>query len=124
MTEVRKLVVADGPPPVGPFSHAASAGGLLFVSGQVGFEPVTGRLVGDDFASQCRRTFANIALIAEAAGTDLSKTVRVGIFLRDMSDFEELNVIYREFFTAPYPARTTVPAALTVLVEADAVLAL
>jgi 2-iminobutanoate/2-iminopropanoate deaminase len=124
VSSLQHVVATDGPPPVGPFSHAVIAQGLVFISGQVGFMPVTGQLVGEEFHTQCRRTFDNLALIAEAAGTDLTRTVRVGIYLKRMSDFAELNSIYMDYFSSPYPARTTVPSDLSVLIEADAVVAL
>ena len=109
-----------------PYSHAVMASGrLLFISGQ-GPVGLDGKVVDGDFADQCRRTLDNLAAVAAAAGTDLSRAVKVTAYLRDPArDFATFNDIYREYFTADRPARTTVQSALpTMLVEIDAILAL
>jgi 2-iminobutanoate/2-iminopropanoate deaminase len=79
---------------------------------------------GGSFAEQARAAFTNLARVAEAAGTDLSQAVRVGVYLRDFTHFPELNEIYVEFFgTENLPARTTIPVALNGFdIEIDAVL--
>jgi 2-iminobutanoate/2-iminopropanoate deaminase len=121
----KEPVFAEGAaPPAGPYSPGVKAGNLLFVSGQGPFD-ADGNLVGDDFATQARATFANIERIIVAAGGSLSGVVRIGAYLNSLDDFAEWNDIMREFLPEPYPARTTIPAALPgFLIEIDAVVML
>lgn len=96
-----------------PFSHGIIASGrLLFISGQGPVNPVTGQFVLGGFEEQARLTFDNLAAVAAAAGTDLSRTIKVHAYLRDMADFPRFNEIYREYFADPKPARTTVQSDL------------
>ena len=109
---MKKIIRTDkGPRPIGPYSQAVVANGLVFVSGQASVDPGTGELVGEDVGTQTRQALLNISSILEAAGTDLSRVVRVGVFLADMDDFAEMNDAYRAFFVREPPARTTVEAA-------------
>lgn len=110
------------PPPVGPYSQAVRAGDLVFLAGQGPFAP-DGSPVEGLFAEQARQTFRNLAAVAEAAGGSLERAVRVGVYLRDMADFPVLNQVYREFFSEPFPARTTIQSDLPGFpIEVDAVL--
>lgn len=122
---LKQPIIADGgAPPAGPYSPGIRVGNLLFVSGQGPFD-ADGKLVGDDFATQARATFANVERIIVAAGGDLSGVVRIGAYLHTLDDFAEFNAIMREILPAPHPARTTIPAALPgFLIEIDAVVAL
>jgi 2-iminobutanoate/2-iminopropanoate deaminase len=95
------------PAPVGPYSPGMIAGGLVFVSGQAGREPGTGRLA-PDVAGQTEQVLANIATILEAAGSGLEHVVRCGVFLVDMREFPQMNAVYARVFGAHRPARTTV----------------
>jgi reactive intermediate/imine deaminase len=110
-------------PPGGPYSQAVVAGGLVFLAGACPVRP-DGTWVRGPFAEQARAAFTNLALVAEAAGSDLSRAVRVGVYLRDFAHFPELNEIYAEYFgTENLPARTTLPVALNGFdIEVDAVL--
>jgi 2-iminobutanoate/2-iminopropanoate deaminase len=105
-------------------SPAVACGPMLFVSGQVGIDPRTGRLAGGDIASQTRQALTNIRDLVEAAGMTLADVVKVGIFLTDVTLFDAMNEVYAGFFTAPFPARATVGIALNrpdLLVEIDAI---
>lgn len=114
----------DAPPPAGPYSQGVIAGNLLFLAGQGPFDS-DGKRVGETFADQVRQTFRNLQAVAQAAGTSLDKTVRYGVYLKNLDDFAELNQIAAEFLTAPLPARTTIEVALRGFdVEIDAVVAL
>ena len=85
----------------------------------------SGERVGETFAGQVRQTFANLAAVAREAGTSLDRTVRLGVYLRCLDDFAEFNAVSRELLSEPYPARTTIEAALRGFdVEIDAVLEL
>lgn len=111
------------PPPGGAYSQAIAAGQFVFLAGQGPFEPTSGAKVDGLFADQAHQTFRNLAAVAEAAGGSLSDAVRVGVYLRDMGDFAEMNDIYRQYFGDPLPARTTIHSELPGFgIEADAVL--
>ena len=111
------------PPAAGPYSHAIRTGNLVFLAGQGPFDPATGT-IPDAIEDQVRQMFRNLATVAEAAGTSLANAVRVGVYLRTMDDFAAMNGVYTEFFTEPYPVRTTIQSNMNIPVEADAVLEL
>jgi 2-iminobutanoate/2-iminopropanoate deaminase len=98
------------PRPVGPYSQAIIEGGFIFLAGQGPGNPVTGQLELGDVASETRRTFENIKAVLEAAGSSLDKVVKCNVYLREMKDFAAMNEVYATYFTAPYPARTTIQA--------------
>ena len=119
-----EVVTDTAPRPRYSYSQGVIAGGFLFVSGQVGIDPVT-RELREDFAGKVRQALTNVAAIAEAAGASITDAVRVGVFLEDSTLIGDMDEIYREYFTEPRPARTTVQAGLRGLgVEIDAVIAL
>ncbi|MDD5251756.1 MAG: RidA family protein [Patescibacteria group bacterium] len=111
---IRSSVVrTDGAPaPIGPYSQAVSAGQLVFCSGQIGLDPVTGILVAGGVAVETRRVLDNLTAVLAAAGLTLAHVVRTDIFLADMNDFSAVNEIYAEYFSSdPKPARQTVGVA-------------
>nr|WP_275791197.1 Rid family detoxifying hydrolase [Rhizobium gei] len=117
----------NAPSAIGPYSQAVSHNGLLFVSGQIPIDPSTGEFNSDDAVEQMRQCLKNIAAIAAAAGTDLSRTIKTTVLVRDLSRFAEINAVYGEAFTAPYPARATFEVSALpkgAQVEVDAVIAL
>ncbi len=120
----RVPIRSDGaPPPGGPYSQAIRSGGFVFLAGQGPFRP-DGSKVEGPFEDQARQTLNNLQAVAEAAGASLADAVRVGVYLRDMSNFAALNRIYAEFFREPMPARTTIQSDLPGFeIEVDAVLA-
>jgi 2-iminobutanoate/2-iminopropanoate deaminase len=110
--------------PVGPFSPAVRAGEFVFLSGQVGQDPATGKLVSDDVSAQAEQIFRNLGAVLRAAGKTFADVARVGVYLTSMADFPALNAIYGRHFEAPYPARTTIAVAALPLgasVEIDVV---
>ncbi|MGD8321863.1 MAG: Rid family detoxifying hydrolase [Gemmatimonadota bacterium] len=109
----RKVVATDRiAEPVGPFSSAAWAGELLFVSGHVAQDPATGALLhSGDAATQTEQIFRNLEVVLDAAGRSFAHVVRVGVFLTDLGDFRAMNEVYARYFDAPYPARTTIQVA-------------
>lgn len=125
MNGERSSVSTSGAPrPVFSYSQGISSNGLLFVSGQVPIDPTDGS-IPEGFAAQVRRTLENVAAIASSAGASLADAVRVGVYLADESDFEEMDTIYREHFAEPLPARTTITVGLRGFrIEIDAVIAL
>jgi len=106
-----------------PYSPAIQAGNLVFVSGQVGSDPVT-RQLPPDVESQTRVCLERIKTVLGQAGTTMENVVRTNVYLANIADFQKMNGVYRTFFTGVLPARTTVQAALSApeyLVEIDAV---
>jgi 2-iminobutanoate/2-iminopropanoate deaminase len=108
---MRKVITTDkAPRPVGPYSQAVVHGDTIYVAGQGPGNPVTGQLEMGDAASQTRRTLDNLKAILEAAGSSLEKVQRCNVYLRDINDFAAMNAVYATYFSAPYPARTTIQA--------------
>jgi reactive intermediate/imine deaminase len=99
------------PKAIGPYSQAVAANGTVYLSGQIGLDPATGQLVAGGIEAEARRVFANLAAVAEAAGSSLATAVRVTIYLTDFGHFAVVNGIMQEFFSEPYPARVTIAAA-------------
>jgi len=107
--------------PAGPYSHAVVANGFVFVSGQGPADPAT-NAVSDGFADQLRQTLRNLQTILRGVGADLRDVVKINAYLSDVTRFREYNEIYKEFFTADPPARTTVGSQLVgIQVEIDCV---
>ena len=104
----------NGAKPIGPYSPGIRAGNLLFLSGQVGFDPSTGALVDGGITAQTEQVMRNIGSLLEAAGTSFAHVVRTTVFLADMAEFAAMNVVYARHVVDPPPARSTVQvAALT-----------
>ena len=101
----------NAPTAIGPYSAALRVGQLLFVSGQVPFDPDTGAMVEGDIGAMTRRVLLNIGALLEAGGLSPAPVVRTTVYLADMNDFAAMNDVYRTFFSEPYPARSTVQAA-------------
>jgi reactive intermediate/imine deaminase len=119
----RAINAEAAPPQAGPYSHAVRTGNLVFLAGQGPFDPDGGPRP-ETFEEQARLTFRNLATVAEAAGGSLADAVRVGVYLEDMDNFAAMNTVYAEFFTEPYPARTTIQSSMKISIEVDAVLEL
>jgi 2-iminobutanoate/2-iminopropanoate deaminase len=112
------------PPPVGPFSQAIGIGGFLFLSGQVGQDPATGKLAPGGVVAETEQAFANAAAVLRAAAVGFDDVVSVRVFLTRMEDYVAVNSIYARHFTEPFPARTAVGVAalpLGACVEIDMV---
>jgi 2-iminobutanoate/2-iminopropanoate deaminase len=110
--------------PVGPFSPAVRGAEGIYLSGQTGQDPRTGKLIEGGVAEQTEQIFANLGAVLEAAGRSFDDVVRVGVYLTDMSTFGAMNEVYARHFSAPYPARTTIGVAslpLGAAVEIDLV---
>jgi len=128
MTASREIVQAPGAPAaIGPYSHAVSAAGLLFCSGQIPLDPSTGELVGETPAEQARRCLENLSAVCDAAGTALQRALRLTIYMTDLAAFAEVNEVYSGFFDDEPPARVTVGVVQLpkgAQVEIDAIVAL
>ncbi len=122
---MKNIVFTDrAPKPVGPYSQAVVAGGLVFVSGQGPIHPAAGKYQPADVRAETRQTLENLKAILEAAGSSIEKTVKVTVYLRDIKDFPAMNEVYASYFKAPAPARTTIQAGalpLGISVEIDCI---
>lgn len=117
-----KIIYTDkAPAALGPYSQAVVTGGMVYTSGQVALDPMTGDVEGADITAQTERVMKNLAAVLEAAGSGFKKAVKTTCFLADMSDFAEFNAVYGRYFTGK-PARScvavkTLPKNLLVEVE-------
>ncbi|MCR4994124.1 MAG: RidA family protein [Bacteroidales bacterium] len=96
------------PAAIGPYSQAICVGNLVFCSGQLPINPVTGVFPEGGIEAQTRQSLANVKAILTEAGTDLSHVVKTTVFLASMDDFAAMNAVYAEAFSAPFPARSAV----------------
>ncbi len=103
-----------------PFSPAIKAGGFVFVSGQASVDEKTGQIISGTFENEFRRSMENLRRNLAAAGAELKQVVQVRSYVKDATDLPEYNQLYREYFTEPFPARTTITNCLgKVLFEID-----
>ncbi len=108
----REVVSTDkAPKALGPYSQGIKAGGLVFCSGQIPFNPDTGELVLGSITEQTSQVLSNLKSVLEAAGTSLGNVVKVTVFLKDMDDFGEMNTEYAKWFSDEPPARAAVQVA-------------
>ena len=117
---------AKAPVAIGPYSHAVKAGNLLFCSGQIPVDPITGA-IAEGIEAQTRQALSNVKAILAEAGADLKDVVKTTVFLADMALFAKMNEVYGEAFPAPFPARSAVavkelPKQVLVEIEVIAVL--
>jgi 2-iminobutanoate/2-iminopropanoate deaminase len=109
MTE--PITTKDAPSAVGPYSQAVRAGDLVFLSGQIPLDPVTGQMVPGDIRAQTERVIKNLEAVLAAGGGKLGDVVKTTVYLVDLAQFAAVNEVYGRFFVSPYPARATVQVA-------------
>ncbi|HST56889.1 MAG TPA: Rid family detoxifying hydrolase [Solirubrobacteraceae bacterium] len=108
----RQTVTAPGAPSaIGPYSHAVRVGELLFCSGQIPLDPVSGELVGATAAEQARRCLENLQAVCVVAGTSLPRAVRMTVYMTDLGEFANVNEVYAAFFNENPPARVAIGVA-------------
>ena len=126
---MREVISTDAAPAAaGPYSQAIRAGGLVFTAGQLGIDPATGELIGDDVQAQADRSLANVRAILEAAGSGLDRLVKVTVYLADIADWPAVNEVYAREVPQPFPARSAfavrdLPKGARVEIEAVATVA-
>jgi 2-iminobutanoate/2-iminopropanoate deaminase len=125
--ERESIHAAGAPAAIGPYSHAIASDGLVFCSGQIPLDPLTGELVEGDAAVQARRCLQNLQAVCEAAGTALERALRMTVYMTDLGEFAAVNEVYGEFFAGQDPP-ARVAIGVTALpkgaqVEIDAVVA-
>ena len=106
---MKKVIsTTKAPAAIGPYSQAIQVGNLIYTSGQIPIDPATGQLVEGGIKEQTRQSLNNIQAILQEAGLTMASVVKTTVFMADMADFAEMNSVYAEFFTEPYPARSAV----------------
>ena len=107
---MKQIKTDKAPAAIGPYSQAIISGNTVYCSGQIPINPETGE-IPDGVANQAHQVFKNIKNLLEAAGTSIDNVIKTSVFIKDMNDFAEINAIYAEYFTEPYPARSCVEVA-------------
>ncbi|MGA2966046.1 MAG: RidA family protein [Terriglobales bacterium] len=109
---MREVVATDqAPKAIGPYSQAIRAQGLIFTSGQIPLDPVTGQIVAGGILEQTDQVLKNLAAVLHSAGSSLEKALRCTVFLKSMGDFAAMNEVYGRYFKQSPPARSTVEVA-------------
>ena len=107
--EMKKVIrTAKAPSAIGPYSQAIQVGGFVYTSGQIPIDPATGVFVEGGIKEQTRQSLLNVKAVLEEAGLTMADVVKTTVFMADMNDFADMNAVYAEFFTEPYPARSAV----------------
>ena len=101
----------QAPKAIGPYSQAVRAGDTVYLAGQIPLDPATMQMVEGDFEAEARRVFENIKAVIAASGGTFAQVAKVTIFLTDFANFAKVNDLMAQYFTAPYPARSTVAVA-------------
>jgi len=96
------------PTPIGPYSHIARVGPFITIGGTAGFDPATGQLAGPDVYAQAKQILASFQVMLQSVGSGLDHVIHVNVFLKNMSDFEEMNRAYVEMMEDHRPARTVI----------------
>ncbi|HEY8987307.1 MAG TPA: Rid family detoxifying hydrolase [Streptomyces sp.] len=119
--ETQVFTTENAPTPVGPYSQAVRRGNIISVSGQVGLDPATNKLVEGGIAEQTRQTLTNLEAALKNAGASFDDVVTVRIYITQATDFAPMNEVYSKFLSEPFPCRTTVFVGLPsgMLVEID-----
>ncbi len=104
----KNINTSAAPAAIGPYSQAIEANGMVFVSGQLPVDPATGNFAEGGIKELTRQSLTNMQAILKEAGLTLDNVVKTTVFLADMADFAEMNEVYAEFFSAPFPARSAV----------------
>ncbi len=120
---MKEIKTNNAPMAIGPYSQAIVTNNMVFTSGQIPVNPVTGE-IPKTIEEQANQVFTNLKNLLEASGTSIEKVVKTTVFIKDMNDFAAVNEIYANYFTAPYPARSCVEVARLpkdVLIEVEAI---
>ena len=106
---MKKVIsTSKAPSAIGPYSQAIQVGNLVYTSGQIPIDPATGVFAEGGIKEQTRQALLNVKAILEEKGLSMNDIVKTTVFMADMNDFADMNAVYAEFFTEPYPARSAV----------------
>ena len=104
----KKTFTPQGTVVVGPQSPAVEAGDLVYFSGQIPIDSVTGKIIEGDIKAQTSQCLKNLSNVLDASGATSDDVVKTTVYLTDMADYAAVNEVYGEYFKAPYPARTAI----------------
>ncbi|MDQ2862083.1 MAG: RidA family protein [Bacteroidota bacterium] len=102
------IKTSSAPDPIGPYSQAVKAAGMLFISGQIAIKPGTSELITDNIQAETEQVMVNLKAILAEAGLGFEHVIKTSIFLKDMSLFAAVNEVYGKYFESDFPARETV----------------
>ena len=105
---MKVISTTKAPGAIGPYSQAIQAGDFVYTSGQLGLDPATRAFPEGGIKEQTRQSLSNVKAILKEAGLSMANVVKTTVFLTDMGDFAEMNSVYAEFYSEPYPARSAV----------------
>ena len=105
---MKEIQSTAAPAAIGPYSQAIEANGMVFASGQIPIDPSTGTIVEGGIEQQTHQSLRNVKAVLEAAGTDLAHVVKTTVFLSSITDFANMNEVYAQYFSQPFPARSAV----------------
>lgn len=105
------IATSEAPQAVGPYSQAVVVGNLLFAAGQIPIDPATGELIDGDVSAQTDRVLQNVAAVLRANGMTFAHVVKSTVFMVDLANFAAMNAVYSQYFTEPFPARSTIQVA-------------
>jgi 2-iminobutanoate/2-iminopropanoate deaminase len=105
---MKTISTEKAPAAIGPYSQAIQVGNLVYTSGQIPIDPATGMIVKGGIKEQTLQSLTNVKAILEEVGLTMSNVLKTTVFMADMGDFADMNSVYAEFFTEPYPARSAV----------------
>ena len=105
---MKAISTEKAPAAIGPYSQAIQVGNLVYTSGQIPIDPATGMIVKGGIKEQTLQSLTNVKAILEEIGLTMSNVLKTTVFMADMGDFADMNSVYAEFFTEPYPARSAV----------------
>ena len=120
---MKQIKTDKAPAALGPYSQAIVSGNTVYCSGQIPINPKTGD-IPEGVSAQAHQVFTNIKNLLEASGTSIDNVIKTSVFIKNMNDFAEINSIYAQYFTEPYPARSCVEVARLpkdVLLEAEVI---
>ena len=125
---MKAISTQKAPAAIGPYSQAIKVGNLIYTSGQIPIDPATGNFVEGGIKEQTRQALTNVQAILKEAELTMANVVKTTVFMADMNDFADMNAVYAEFFSEPYPARSavavkTLPKGALVEIEVDAEIA-
>ena len=104
----KAISTAKAPAAIGPYSQAIQVGNLVYTSGQLPIDPATGKFPEGGIKEQTRQSLKNIQAILQKGGLTMASVVKTTVFMADMAHFADMNTVYAEFFTEPFPARSAV----------------
>lgn len=120
---MKEIKTNNAPSAIGPYSQAIVVNNMVFTSGQIPVNPLTGE-IPEGIENQAKQVFENLKNLLEASGAGIENVVKTTVFIKDMQDFPKVNAIYETYFTKPYPARSCVEVSRLpkdVLIEVEAI---